>query len=462
MKSECISIILVLLRFSTAEHIPKSLEWATSCDEGYDFCGHLDFCNSDSIYGYVLPGHSCEPGPGPTLRLTPGNRYKLTLTNRADTPTNVHAHGLHISGSGNGDDVTRQVAPGRCISYTWEIAADHPGGTFWYHAHQHGVTAAQVEGGAYGLVIVEDDILSMGLSAGIDEWNRNEKILQVTGKKRSYIRRVLPDSARGNGVLNEQFEFVANEWYRLRVSIVDPDGHPKNLDFGDVCNVHLVARDGVWRSTVPASATDTYSLPGSARADFAVQCFHVGTAASVVYDGDTVATINVVGGYRSGATPYLNGIPWSPIRAKFLQDTRTANVPLANQYTVMTDAAAINGIGWNKEVPHKAIAYDAVHEWTLKMTHHHPFHLHVYHMQVVTPGGCGAHEFGEWYDTIAAEGACTVRFRTADIAGRVVFHCHVLRHEDAGAMGWVRVEGAGAPPVEGDGQDEACKPVVHR
>lgn len=55
-----------------------------------------------------------------------------------------------------------------------------------------------------------------------------------------------------------------------------------------------------------------------------------------------------------------------------------------------------------------------MHEWTLKGSGAHPFHLHLYHMLVVTPGGCGAHEFGEFYDTISASGDCKVRFRTAD------------------------------------------------
>ena len=34
-------------------------------------------------------------------------------------------------------------------------------------------------------------------------------------------------------------------------------------------------------------------------------------------------------------------------------------------------------------------------------TNFHPFHMHLYHMQIATPGGCGAHEEGEFYDTIS-------------------------------------------------------------
>mmetsp|Transcript_9531 Transcript_9531/g.21890 ORF Transcript_9531/g.21890 Transcript_9531/m.21890 type:complete len:470 (+) Transcript_9531:58-1467(+) len=455
-------VVAALLQLAYCEHLPKSLEWSTNCEEGYSLCGTLEFCNAGAVYGYVLSGQDCVPGPGPILRLIPGNRYKLTLSNKADETTNIHAHGLHISGSGNGDDVTRHVAPGHCISYTWDIGAEHPSGTNWYHAHQHGQTAVQVQGGAFGLLIVEDAPLKQKLPKAIELWQKNEKILVVTGKERQYSRRKHSGAARGNGVLNDQFEFVANEWYRLRVSIVDPDGHPKPLTFGPACTAHLVARDGIWRSTIPAPAATKYELPGSARADFAVQCVHKGAVSPILFDGDVVASINVVAGAQTAASPFDNGAAWEPERSAYLADTLEASVPARNQYRVETTERAINGLEWDARVPHREVAFGEVHEWTLLMTHHHPFHLHVYHMQVATPGGCGAHEYGEWYDTIAAEGACRVRFRSADVGERVVFHCHVLRHEDGGAMGWVDVQGPSMPKNLADGTDHLCAgPALH-
>ena len=68
-------------------------------------------------------------------------------------------------------------------------------------------------------------------------------------------------------------------------------------------------------------------------------------------------------------------------------------------------------------------------------------------MQIVEPGGCGMHEEGQYYDIISASGSCTVRFRMADIGGRCVMHCHVLTHEDNGAMVWVDVQGGPAPDL---------------
>ena len=61
-------------------------------------------------------------------------------------------------------------------------------------------------------------------------------------------------------------------------------------------------------------------------------------------------------------------------------------------------------------------------------------------MLIVEPGGCGAHEEGEFYDTLSS-GSCKVRFKTADFGQRMVMHCHVLSHEDNGAMTWMNVVG---------------------
>lgn len=43
--------------------------------------------------------------------------YHLTLVNNAHIDTNIHTHGLHVSGVGTVDDVTRVAEPGKCLTY---------------------------------------------------------------------------------------------------------------------------------------------------------------------------------------------------------------------------------------------------------------------------------------------------------------------------------------------------------
>jgi FtsP/CotA-like multicopper oxidase with cupredoxin domain len=71
--------------------------------------------------------------------------------------TNLHTHGLHVSPSGNSDNVLLSIAPQTQFPYEINIPADHPAGTFWYHAHRHGSTATQVASGASGILIVKGE-----------------------------------------------------------------------------------------------------------------------------------------------------------------------------------------------------------------------------------------------------------------------------------------------------------------
>nr|CCM12685.1 hypothetical protein, conserved [Leishmania guyanensis] len=77
----------------------------------------------------------------------------------------------------------------------------------------------------------------------------------------------------------------------------------------------------------------------------------------------------------------------------------------------------------------------------------HPLHLHVNHFQFLSfeprPGGnhenetmamYGVHT-GELRDTIPIlDGVTTIRWKAATYEGEVVYHCHVLSHEDRGMM----------------------------
>ncbi|HEX5114655.1 MAG TPA: multicopper oxidase family protein [Pseudonocardiaceae bacterium] len=79
----------------------------------------------------------------------------------------------------------------------------------------------------------------------------------------------------------------------------------------------------------------------------------------------------------------------------------------------------------------------SIEVWRLISDFHHPIHLHLVHFQVLGRGlsGPGAYDAG-WKDTLdlrpAEEAAIVARFD--DYAGRFVFHCHNLEHEDMAMM----------------------------
>jgi FtsP/CotA-like multicopper oxidase with cupredoxin domain len=82
--------------------------------------------------------------------------------------TNLHVHGLHVSPSGISDNVLLSVAPGTTQPYRIDIPADHPAGTFWYHAHMHGSTAVHVASAVAGPLIIHGNRPYPSRQADID------------------------------------------------------------------------------------------------------------------------------------------------------------------------------------------------------------------------------------------------------------------------------------------------------
>lgn len=89
--------------------------------------------------------------PGPELRVTQGDRVRVTLVNHLPAATSIHWHGLRLPNAEDGvAGLTQQaLAPGQ--TYTYEFVVKDPG-TYWYHSHQD--TEHQVPKGLYGALVV--------------------------------------------------------------------------------------------------------------------------------------------------------------------------------------------------------------------------------------------------------------------------------------------------------------------
>ena len=434
---------------TSSSHIP--LIWNPPIDPAseYDFEATLEFCHGSSgVYGYLAEGSSLPCGSlAPLIRMVAGKRYQLRLKNTApandaDSITNLHTHGLHISGDGNADDVTRSVSGGNCLLYNYNIPASHMPGTYWYHAHKHGKTNLHVSGGAFGMLIIDADPQApSAVPSPVNQWLANERLLLLS---------TLGNSRLANGKASETVEMLVDEWHYLRIAVADPKATTRVLKLVDAnaCEVRVAAYDGVWRSEVPhPQDMTTHELTGSSRLDVAIRC---SSNNQLQYDGNSPSAriVDIVvhtNGIVSTASPYedeQNGTPWVPIRPAYLADLR--GEAMATTYSISMTAAQINGQSWNPDVPVATFEYGSIQQWQVSTTNAHPLHVHLYHMQVVSPGGCGnRYEEGEYYDTIASEiSSCLVRFKMADIGGRMVLHCHILDHEDNGAMVWVDVANA--------------------
>nr|MDQ5862009.1 multicopper oxidase domain-containing protein [Actinomycetota bacterium] len=103
----------------------------------------------------------------------------------------------------------------------------------------------------------------------------------------------------------------------------------------------------------------------------------------------------------------------------------------------------INGREFSEARTDTMVASGTVEEWTLTNTSpmDHPFHLHVWPMQIIEENGQGK-QAAVWQDVVnvPANGRVKVRVAFKDFRGRSAYHCHILDHEDLGMMGVIEVQ----------------------
>ncbi|MDT5012225.1 MAG: hypothetical protein QOH57_3842 [Mycobacterium sp.] len=140
------------------------------------------------VFGYELIKGASSDGstkgdnvyPAPTLRVNPGERLIVHYDNDlqgltiADfnnpsytpaggevplyppamtaAPLNLHTHGLHVSPSGNEDNVLLNIPAGMGNTYDYQLPPDLAKGLYWYHSHRHMLTAQQTYLGLAGLL----------------------------------------------------------------------------------------------------------------------------------------------------------------------------------------------------------------------------------------------------------------------------------------------------------------------
>ncbi len=88
---------------------------------------------------------------GPTLEATEGERVRIYVTNRLDTNTTVHWHGLYVPNGmdGVGGLSQRPIEPGETFLYEFELRQH---GTYMYHSHHDEMT--QMALGLMGMFVV--------------------------------------------------------------------------------------------------------------------------------------------------------------------------------------------------------------------------------------------------------------------------------------------------------------------
>jgi len=428
------------------------------------------------------------------------NLQRLNKPNDPDI-TNLHFHGLHISGILPSDDTTIEVLPQEEYEYVIDIPEDHEPGMHWVHPHHHGSSTLQLVGGAAMAIIVKDPMDSTAsLPAEIrdapervlifQDWDLTEAVQQARHASDMLISESFNGIEGGDSIgrrfvtINGQYqpitEIQAGKWERWRILYAGWQDLP--LEFTTTpegntsdCEFWLLAKDGIYLSDYPRgpmleTGGKPLPIPPGGRADFMVRCNIPGTTTRFeALSRRNILILNVVGDnteaiveteeeptvdsaavvQKRSATPLT---PWGMADSdipNYLQSV--LNTPADNGCTCSTsfngydDTSRVNDRIYRPGNHFMHTTYmGAVVERSLKGMDDHSYHQHVYPYQIIDfpekedLKDNDYFKIGDWHDTYLDKrqkyGDVTIRYKTTDIPGKIMVHCHNTLHADWGMI----------------------------
>jgi len=291
-------------------------------DLTYTTCDYFGPYSSFRTRCYGLAGEDGGYLVPPTWVVKPGDTIKVTLTNLLSDQddvkyhnywqklnhTNLHTHGLHISGEEGADDVLTEIEPAslvdgewryQSLKYTYDILDYHSPGTAWYHPHVHGNAALQTGHFAAGIIIIDDEDDSFNLPSYIDDlqeihllvshmqleevWEygmqdcANSALMQIAneGPEGSRLESIGPQGLLlVNGMTTPVINIVAGQYYRVRTVMASALYAFNGILVGDnsgSCEARLLAKDSIYLFDPLRNVTRIVLWPGM-RADIVFKC----------------------------------------------------------------------------------------------------------------------------------------------------------------------------------------------
>ncbi len=407
-----------------------------------------------------------EQIPAPRLEAKPGDKVRIHFSNNLSQPTNLHYHGLHIPPTGSADNVFLRINPGEKFNYEFDLAQNQAAGTFWYHPHLHGLVAEQLFGGLAGLFIVRGELDEIPeIKAAKEEFLVLQDFsLDNRGRRSDSAHMSLMMGREGdlitvNGQVNPSFSLPAGGLLRLRILNASTSRFYR-LALEDH-SFYQIAIDGNTLNE-PREVRELLLTPGQ-RADVLVKGDQQPgqyPLLNLPYDRGSMGMMGG-GGMMGGRGMMGRNNPDLPIAlATVNYESSIESLPLPTKLASISAlpesqtvrrfelnhgmspavgmAFLINGEPYNSDRLQTQVQLEAVEDWeiTNKGVMDHPFHIHVNSFQVISRNA-QPESLPAWRDTVLVRRGETVRIRIRfrDFAGKTVYHCHILDHEDLGMMG---------------------------
>jgi FtsP/CotA-like multicopper oxidase with cupredoxin domain len=395
------------------------------------------------------------PFLGPVLRIRAGERVLLNVSNGLGEAAALHWHGLHLPAAMDGGP-HQSILPGA----TWspEFPLLQRAGTFWFHAHQHGATAAHVWAGLAGAFRIEDDeeeALPLPRTYGEDDFILilQDRRFDADGQMpyapdmHDLMSGKIGDVMLVNGQAGAH---IATGAPRVRLRVLNgANGSIYRLHFSDGRPFHQIASDGGLLAA-PVLLTEVLVAPGE-RAELVVD-LHEGAPLMLraeVFGAESpfagpVGTRDVIelrpARARAPAPALTDRLAELPAIPGADGETRTFTLAMSG--TGMMGEPQINGLSYDHGRIDFAVPLGATETWVFENRTEmlHPMHVHDVQFRILSRNGAppAPHEAG-WKDTVLTRPGerVEVRMQFADYADPLspyMMHCHILEHEDAGMM----------------------------
>jgi FtsP/CotA-like multicopper oxidase with cupredoxin domain len=422
----------------------------------------------------------------------------------SSSAVNIHYHGTNVPPTCGADDVLKTlINSGDTFKYRFTIPIDEPPGLYWYHPHVHGTADLLAMGGATGALIVggieklQPAVAGMPsriflvrdqrpLAGGDDDCAVANPAAAVPNRDIS-VNYVPNDSSRvGANIVYAKGKVAVpagkREFWRVGNLSADTildlallyDGVPQPLEIVAIDGVPVNSQDATEPGR-PLSVT-RFRLPTASRVEFVVTTPTVRVSSAELItnavdtgpDGDCHprrALFTIAPSARTAAAPYREarlvrgsgrrfaGLTTAPVTA------RRAIFFAEGEHTFFMTVEGQPNHAFEAGMPPAIVTHvGAVEEWIVqnRTRESHEFHIHQIHFLVEGQDNFGRFApapgiDGQFLDTIdlpAWDGHSaypSVRLRMdfrGDIAGRFVFHCHILSHEDKGMMNVIEVDPA--------------------
>jgi len=401
--------------------------------------------------------------PGPRLEVSAGDRVRIRATNRLSESTNLHYHGLHISPQDSADNIFLELSPGETYTYEFTIPENHYSTTAYYHPHLHGSVADQVFAGLGGIFVVRGELDEIPeVKAAQEEFIflKDFDLAQETRGRHSRMIGREGSTLTVNGEVNPSFTLPAGGLLRLRMVNASNarfyrlqlENHPFYLiatDAGAIASPRQLSElllspgeraEVLVKGDAESAEYRLLNLPynrvgmmGSAMMGEGM----MGNRGMMRNDNDspqTLATLTYSGEVES------QPLPETLIPVEGLPEPETVRELTLNHgmFPGRGMQFLINGQAFDPQRVDTRVTVGTVEDWIIRNTGtlDHPFHLHTNPFQVITRNGEAVRDRA-WKDTVLVPRGERIRIRIPfqDFAGKTVYHCHILDHEELGMMG---------------------------